>query len=122
MKVIFLINYILSKLKILTHFRPRRTFPHQLRSITVPIINNDDCENAYHNQYPITIENICTFDSSGLRRCNEGDSGAPLVVSGRLVGCMTWNANSVDPYPDVFVNLLHLDYRNWILSHVPEAA
>ena len=97
-------------------------FPHQLRSITVPIINLADCQRPYQHHFEITDKDICTHYRNRDKCCGPGDSGGPLVVNNRLVGILAWTNHSEDPeYPDVFMNLLHPEYREWIHSYVPDA-
>ncbi|XP_033229477.1 trypsin-2-like [Belonocnema kinseyi] len=93
----------------------RKEFPNELRSINVPIINEEDCQRLYNDFATITNENICTLDEDGKQSSCFGDSGAPLVVSGYLIGVMSWKKEG-KLNPDVFVNVAHPNVRPWILS------
>ena len=64
----------------------------------------------------MTERNICTRDKVNGRCCSNGDSGGPLVINGRLAGVMSWNDEIGDP--DVFVSLVFLGNRNWILANI----
>ena len=94
--------------------------PYALRIINVPIMSNEECENAYRNFTTITNKDICTFDTCREKCGSYGDSGGPLVVNGKLVGIMAWNRMLApeEPveHPDVFVNLSYRPYRDWIFS------
>ena len=98
-------------------------FPCELRSIIVPIISQEECAIAYYNIFEISNRDICTFDGHRQKGGAFGDSGGPLAVDRQLVGVMSWSKSMTLPiYPDVFVNLAHPLYRNWILAnmhHVP---
>ena len=115
-------NYILefsSELKVDICFRNKPYFPEELRSILIPILSQQQCENAYHNHAVITNKEICTYDRGGRKCCGFGDSGGPLVVNGRLAGVMSWTGFFPNrPNPDVFMNLSHPEYRNWIISTI----
>ncbi|XP_033229912.1 trypsin-7-like [Belonocnema kinseyi] len=91
-------------------------FPKHLRSITLPTISTEECRNEHDGDHAITDEVICTFDTSGQKRCGVGDGGNPLVMNGQLVGLMGWNAPGS---PNIFVNLAYPEYRLWILSNLP---
>ena len=91
-----------------------------LRSITVPIISREQCRLVYQHHLEITDRDICTYDSNKKKFCGPGDSGAPLVVEGHLVGVYAWSAGFNGPVgPDVFMNLAHPIYMNWIISNIP---
>ena len=112
---------MISKQKFLfPHFRQRRSFPHQLRSTTVPILTLWQCENAYHGLFPITDQYICIYYTNREKSCDDGDSGGPLVVNDRLVGVYSFHGSQPQA-PDVFMNLMHPSYKEWILSYVPGA-
>ena len=103
-----------------SHFRKRRNFPHQLRSITIPIISLSQCESAYRGIFHVTDQQICTYYTNREKCCDDGDSGGPLVVNGRLVG--VYSFSGIKPQaPDVFMNIMHPSYTDWILSYVPHA-
>ena len=109
---------MISKQKFLfPHFRKRRNFPFQLRSITIPILNLWQCENAYRGIFHITDQYICTYYRNREKCCDDGDSGGPLVVNDRLVGVYSFCGREPQ-VPDVFMNLMHLPYKDWILSYV----
>ena len=94
-------------------------FPHRLRSITIPIISQGLCRRAYHGHIEITNANICTLDSTGQKCCGTGDSGAPLVVHGQLIGVFAGSRGLGERIaPDIFMKLTHPIYRSWIISNI----
>ena len=83
----------------------------------MPTISQERCRHAYEHQTDITDIYICTLDED--KYCAKGDSGAPLVFERLLAGVFVWSggrggANN----PDVYVNLSHHIYREWILSNL----
>ena len=100
-------------------FRRQCNFPTTLRSMTVPIISEEECSHIYRNLTEITGKDVCTLDKSGLKCCGIGDSGAPLVVNNRLIGLLSWGGTFENrENPDVFINLSHHEYRTWIISNL----
>ena len=95
-------------------------YAKQLRSISLPIISLESCKHYYiPKAFDISNKNICTLDEFGLKYCGAGDSGDPLVVEGELAGIFTVSEGDGGPHiPDVYMNLSHPEYRNWILSTV----
>ena len=89
-----------------------------LLSIVVPIIDEHECREASRNFTEISNEVICTFDRSGNRCSGYGDSGNPLMVADKLLGVMAWSPGFPDgKRPDIFTNVAHPTYRNWILTY-----
>ena len=87
-------------------------------------MSQESCENYYVSiGLEITNKNICTLDESGLKYCGAGDSGDPLVVEGELAGIFTVSLYNGGPdIPDVYMNLSHPEYRNWILANMQNIA
>ncbi|XP_033230876.1 trypsin delta-like [Belonocnema kinseyi] len=105
-----------------TYFKGGMVFPKVLRSITVPTISEEQCwrdvaQHCQEDEHEITNKVICAFDRIEGKRCSYGDSGGPLVVNGQLAGIMAWGLEN-EAGPDVFMNLSHPAYRNWILSNM----
>ena len=59
-----------------------------IRTISVPIISNQECANMYGAHFRITNRHICTLDRNNLKRCSREDIGSPLVIFSRLVGVL----------------------------------
>ena len=88
------------------------------RSITVPIISLQECQHYYLNIRQITNHVICTLDRSGEKFGTHSDSGGPLVIDDKLIGVYSWRGNNFPgENPDVFMNLLHPFYKNWVIAH-----
>ena len=115
-----IVNVILqTKNSQFSNFRDREIYSEELRSIEVPIISIAECQRAYHNVAGLTSKDICTYYEGRQKCCHDGDSGSPLVVRGHLVGVMSWSGEDHNPhYPDVFVNLVDIENRNWVLSNL----
>lgn len=104
-------------------FRDTHLYPKCLRSITVRIISLAECQSHYLHDPDITDKTICTFNGAfeATKHCSDGDSGGPLVLNGKLIGVMAWNREDINANaPDVFMNLAHPEYRNWIISNMPQ--
>ena len=104
-------------MNLLPDFREGKKYPDSLRSIVVPLISLRECVNSFPHRFNITDKEICTHDRAMDKRCNSGDSGAPLVVNSRLVGVYSWSGETLGYHsPDVFMNVAVPIYRNWIMS------
>ncbi|XP_033230877.1 trypsin beta-like [Belonocnema kinseyi] len=104
-------------------FRDLHRYPKCLRSITVRIISLAECRTRYPHDLDITDKTICTFNGAleAKKHCSDGDSGGPLVLNDKLIGVMAWNREDAHANaPDVFMNLAHPAYRNWIISHMSQ--
>ena len=87
-------------------------------SIKVPISGQARCRRAYQHHTEITDKEICTWDRRGEKRCELGDSGGPLTIAGKLAGVLAFIGDNIY-IPDVFINVAHPEYSEWILSHLP---
>ena len=92
-----------------------RTYPEELRSITVPIISLEKCRRIYRFN-KLTERHICILDDVEWKHCGDGDSGGPLVIGGHLAGVYAWKRGCYGP--DIFMNLAHPENRNWILENM----
>lgn len=90
--------------------------PDVLQVVTVPIVSNDICGDAYEELNPITDGMICAGDlEAGGRDACQGDSGGPLVVGNVLHGLVSWGYGCAQPgFPGVNARVAH--YREWIDS------
>lgn len=91
-----------------------------LQVVTVPIVSNDICGNAYAQLNPITDGMICAgvLETGGRDAC-QGDSGGPLVVgegaNAVLHGLVSWGYGCAQPgFPGVNARVAY--YRDWIDS------
>uniref|UniRef100_A0A3Q0SHI3 trypsin n=1 Tax=Amphilophus citrinellus TaxID=61819 RepID=A0A3Q0SHI3_AMPCI len=85
--------------------------PTRLQCLDVPIIDDQDCENAYPGM--ITRRMVCAgYMEGGKDACN-GDSGSPLVCVGEVHGLVSWGQGCALPnYPGVYVKVCEFLY--WI--------
>ena len=101
---------------LLSYFRGNLKYSTLLRSINVKILDQGKCQRTYRLHTNITDKEICTWDRRGQKRCGLGDSGGPLAITRKLAGVMAFMGNL--NAPDVFINVAHPEYREWILSHL----
>ncbi|XP_032452082.1 trypsin-2 [Nasonia vitripennis] len=80
-----------------------------------------DCVDVFHTRFGrLQPGIICAKNEkkpSGAAACSEiwtaDDSGAPLVVDGKLAGVFSWGYKCQQPgFPSVFMKVAY--YRNWI--------
>uniref|UniRef100_A0A1Q3EVA0 trypsin n=1 Tax=Culex tarsalis TaxID=7177 RepID=A0A1Q3EVA0_CULTA len=85
-----------------------------LRAVVVPLVNREECAEAYKNDQPVTESMICAgFAKEGGKDACQGDSGGPLVVDGQLAGVVSWGKGCAKPrYPGVYSNVAYV--RDWI--------
>jgi len=90
--------------------------PEILQVVTVPIVSNDICGDAYSVLNPVTDGMICAGDLEvGGRDACQGDSGGPLVVGTTLHGLVSWGYGCAQPgFPGVNTRVAF--YRDWIDS------
>ena len=86
--------------------------PSTLRKVTVPVISDDKCRDAY-GRNDIFDSNLCAgFDAGGKDSC-QGDSGGPLYCSGYQAGVVSWGYGCARPnYPGVYTEVSY--FINWI--------
>ncbi|XP_049903113.1 trypsin-like [Epinephelus moara] len=85
--------------------------PTRLQCLDVPILDEQDCENAYPGM--ITRRMMCAGYLDGGRDACNGDSGSPLVCDGEVHGLVSWGRGCAQPnYPGVYVKLCEFLY--WI--------
>jgi len=90
--------------------------PEILQVVTVPVVSNDICGDAYEELNPITDGMICAglLEEGGRDAC-QGDSGGPLVVGEVLHGVVSWGYGCAVPgFPGVYARTAF--YRDWIDS------
>lgn len=91
--------------------------PKILRSVEVPILNQELCNLAYRSVGGLPKGQICAayYGTGGKDSC-QGDSGGPLAVMGRLAGVVSWgNGCATADYPGVYTEVAF--YRDWIKQH-----
>ncbi|PSN49651.1 hypothetical protein C0J52_14792 [Blattella germanica] len=91
------------------------TLSNQLQVVQVPIVDRQQCNDAYSEYGGITRNMICAGLEEGGKDSCQGDSGGPLVVNGELAGIVSWGAGcgSAD-FPGVYSNVATL--REFVVS------
>ncbi|XP_010734718.3 trypsin II-P29 [Larimichthys crocea] len=96
-------------------------YPERLQQVSVPIVSNTQCSNAYEGIVPITSNMMCAgLDEGGKDTC-QGDSGGPMVIKigSRWVqaGVVSFGAGCALPkYAGVYARVSQ--YESWISSWV----
>lgn len=86
----------------------------------MPILNEESCREKIGHKHAIIEKYVCTYYRNREKCIGEGDSGGPLALNGQLVGIVAWSKSYAKPNsPDLFTNLLHPEFRNWIISELP---
>lgn len=86
----------------------------QLQSVTLPIANRENCNQAYAGQ--ITDRMTCAGSEAGKGTC-PGDRGGPVTCGGKLVGIISQtNGCQQLGLPDVFTNIANPAIQSWIQS------
>lgn len=85
-----------------------------LKKVEVPVIDQADCDKAYHNDGRVTDRMFCAgFINVGEQDACQGDSGGPVLVNGKLTGVVSWGIGCGDKdYPGVYVRISSV--RSWI--------
>ncbi|XP_049881045.1 vitellin-degrading protease-like isoform X3 [Pectinophora gossypiella] len=87
--------------------------PKMLQRVEVPIVSQENCQDAYSPMYNITNSMLCAGLPSGGKDACQGDSGGPLVYEGQLAGVVSWGLGCARPrYPGVYAKVS--DLRPWI--------
>jgi len=90
-------------------------YPAQLMEVTVPIVSNAVCNQAYNGD--ITSNMLCAGYRQGGKDSCQGDSGGPLVVNSRLVGVVSFGQGCAEPgYYGVYARTAN--YTAWIKRYV----
>lgn len=93
--------------------------PGTLQEVSVPIVSNSDCNNAYNGK--ITSNMICAGVARGGKDSCQGDSGGPLVVKHSSVwvqaGIVSFgNGCALPNFPGVYTRVSQ--YNSWINSQI----
>uniref|UniRef100_G3NGG0 trypsin n=1 Tax=Gasterosteus aculeatus aculeatus TaxID=481459 RepID=G3NGG0_GASAC len=85
--------------------------PTRLQCLDVPIVDEQDCEDAYPGM--ISRRMVCAGYMDGGRDACNGDSGSPLVCAGEVQGLVSWGQGCAQPnYPGVYVKVC--EFLPWI--------
>ncbi|XP_048522748.1 trypsin-1-like [Dendroctonus ponderosae] len=90
----------------------------ELQEVTVPIVNNESCQEFYSDLSNrtgifITDRMVCAGFTEGGQDACSGDSGGPLMVDGYLTGIVSWgNGCARAGFPGVYASVPH--FVPWI--------
>uniref|UniRef100_A0A240PPX9 trypsin n=1 Tax=Anopheles epiroticus TaxID=199890 RepID=A0A240PPX9_9DIPT len=84
-----------------------------LRATNVPIVDQQECNKAYHSYGGVTGQMFCAgFKQGGTGTCSN-DSGGPFVAEGKLIGVVSWSHKcALAGYPGVYARVASA--REWI--------
>ncbi|KAI4497504.1 hypothetical protein M0802_007515 [Mischocyttarus mexicanus] len=89
--------------------------PKILQTVTVPVVDKNDCNEAYSEFGGIQINQMCAAYPNGGKDSCQGDSGGPLIVNGRQAGIVSWgNGCALEGYPGVYTEVSK--YHDWIFK------
>lgn len=85
---------------------------NQLRTVTVPVIDQNRCSDMYKGNGKITRSMFCAGNLRGKDACI-GDSGGPAIFNNQLCGVVSWGKGCArSKYPGVYTNIMFV--RNFI--------
>ncbi|XP_057701184.1 serine protease 33-like [Corythoichthys intestinalis] len=95
--------------------------PQTLQEVEVPVVCNDDCDDAYGI---ITDNMICAGLTEGGRDSCQGDSGGPMVAQNGSqwvqLGIVSFGRGCAEPnFPGVYARVSQ--YRSWIMDRISES-
>ncbi|RLA69897.1 MAG: hypothetical protein DRG24_07760 [Epsilonproteobacteria bacterium] len=102
-------------------------YPSNLREADLPILNFNDCYNAYQISHPdygsasLTNNMFCAGYMQSTKDSCQGDSGGPVIIQGsttyELAGVVSWGFGCAeDNYPGVYTKVNN--YKSWISQYV----
>nr|XP_046254067.1 trypsin [Scatophagus argus] len=87
--------------------------PSTLRTVKLPIISTERCNNSESFDGNITENMLCAGYHAGGKDACQGDSGGPLVCEGRVYGVVSWGRGCAEAqFPGVYTAVSK--YRRWI--------
>ncbi|XP_078413694.1 granzyme K-like [Cetorhinus maximus] len=87
-----------------------------LREVMLYVIDRKTCNSKdYYNRKPVVTEDmICASDSKGREDAAKGDSGGPLICSGKYKGIVSYGpSNPTAKKPGIYT-LISKKYLDWI--------
>lgn len=93
----------------------QHNFPKQLQCISVNVLSQQKCEDAYPGQIDNSM--FCAIGEGAKDSC-QGDSGGPVVCNSYLQGLVSWgDFPCAQPNrPGVYTNLCH--FHKWIYTTI----
>ena len=89
-----------------------------LQKISMPVLEQSECENMFQRINPITERMFCAGFISGEGDSCSGDSGGPLVNSQNILyGLVSWGPSecAMQGYVGVYTNVAF--FNDWIMAH-----
>ncbi|KXJ71914.1 hypothetical protein RP20_CCG019305 [Aedes albopictus] len=84
-----------------------------LRAVHVPVVSQEDCNEAYAEFHGVTDRMVCAGHMEGGKDNCQGDSGGPLVEGNTLVGVVSWGKGcAMVGYPGVYARVAAV--RDWV--------
>ncbi|KAM7356642.1 seminase-like [Cochliomyia hominivorax] len=81
---------------------------NQLRTVSVPIIEQTKCREMYKGYGKITRSMFCAGNLKGKDACI-GDSGGPAIFKNQLCGVVSWGRGCARrQYPGVYTNIMYV--------------
>ncbi|XP_055904982.1 chymotrypsin-2-like [Eupeodes corollae] len=87
-------------------------YSQDLRKLDVDYIEYRKCKEMYKGDNGVDVGHICSLSANTETGVCHGDSGAPLVSDGKLVGIVNWGEPCAKGLPDVHASVSF--YHNWI--------
>ncbi|EFN70108.1 Acrosin [Camponotus floridanus] len=103
-------------------YGPSPSLSTALLEVSVPLLDLEECLQAYGTSVPIRKGHLCAGHIDGSSGSCVGDSGGPLQCrrsdgAWQLVGVTSFGSGCARPgYPDVYTEIQH--YLNWINSTI----
>merc|ERR1712126_331314 len=89
---------------------------NKLQKVTVPIVSDDACREAYGESEIVDSMMCAGFDEGGKDSC-QGDSGGPFMCGNQLSGVVSWGYGCAEAgYPGVYTQTSY--FIQWINSHM----
>ncbi|XP_076238178.1 soluble guanylate cyclase 89Da [Calliopsis andreniformis] len=102
----------------------REPVSKELRKVNVPILSEEECDQAGYQKNRITENMFCAGYMQGERDACMGDSGGPLHVKGtygqlEVIGIVSWGRGCAEPnFPGVYTRLTN--YIGWLKDHLDD--
>lgn len=79
---------------------------NQLRTVSVPVIDQNKCSDMYKGHGKITRSMFCAGNLRSKDACT-GDSGGPAIFKNQLCGVVSWGIGCArSKYPGVYTNIV----------------
>ncbi|XP_055852006.1 chymotrypsin-2-like [Episyrphus balteatus] len=90
-------------------------YSQQLKKADVDYVDYKKCKELYKDDPGVDVGHICSLSQDSAGVCH-GDSGAPLVSDGKLIGIVNWGEPCAKGFPDVHASVTF--YYDWITTTI----